>query len=68
MNLLARAIEEGGPSRESVRRALDRVGHGGAPFEGATGKIAFDSLGDVPDKQVYITVVRNGAVLLAGGL
>ena len=68
VNLLARAIEEGGPNRESVRRALDRVGHGAAAFEGATGKIAFDSLGDVPDKQVYITVVRNGAVLLAGGL
>jgi len=51
-----------------VRRALDRVGRGAAPFEGATGKIAFDSLGDVHDKQVYITVVRNGAVLLAGGL
>lgn len=66
--LLARAIEEGGPSRESVRRALDRVGQDAGPFEGATGRIAFDSLGDVPDKQVYITVVRNGAVLLAGGL
>ena len=68
VNLLARAIEEGGPSRESVRRALDRVGRAAAAFEGATGKIAFDSLGDVHDKQVYITVVRNGAVLLAGGL
>jgi branched-chain amino acid transport system substrate-binding protein len=68
VNLLARAIEEGGPNRESVRRALDRVGHGAAAFEGATGQIAVDSLGDVPDKQVYITVVRNGAVLLAGGL
>lgn len=68
VNLLARAIEEGGPNRESVRRALDRVGHGTTAFEGATGKIVFDSLGDVPDKQVYITVVRNGAVLLAGGL
>ncbi len=68
VNLLARAIEDGGPNRESIRRALDRVGHGTAPFEGATGKIVFDSLGDVADKQVYITVVRNGAVLLAGGL
>ena len=68
VNLLARVIEEGGPNRESVRRAMDRVGHGAAPFEGATGRIAFDSLGDVADKQVYITVVRNGAVLLAGGL
>lgn len=68
VNLLARTIEEGGPNREGVRRALERVGRGSAPFEGATGRIAFDSLGDVPDKQVYITVVRNGAVLLAGGL
>jgi branched-chain amino acid transport system substrate-binding protein len=68
VNLLARVIEEGGPNRESVRRMMDRVGHGAAPFEGATGRIAFDSLGDVADKQVYITVVRNGAVLLAGGL
>jgi branched-chain amino acid transport system substrate-binding protein len=68
VHLLARAIAEGGASREGVRRAMDRVGRGAAPFEGATGKIAFDSLGDVPDKQVFITVVRNGAVLLAGGL
>jgi branched-chain amino acid transport system substrate-binding protein len=68
IHLLAQAIADGGPTREGVRRSLERVGRGLAPFEGATGRIAFDSLGDVPNRQVYITVVRNGAVLLAGGL
>ncbi len=68
VNLIARAIEEGGPTRDGVKRALEQVGRTTAPFDGATGRIAFDSLGDVPNRQIYITVVRNGAVLLAGGL
>lgn len=68
VHLLAAAIEAGGASRAGVRRALEQVGRTRAPFEGASGRIAFDSLGDVPNRQVYITVVRNGAVLLAGGL
>jgi branched-chain amino acid transport system substrate-binding protein len=66
--LIARAIEEGGPTRDGVKRALEQVGRTTSPFDGATGRIAFDSLGDVPNRQIYITVVRNGAVLLAGGL
>jgi ABC-type branched-subunit amino acid transport system substrate-binding protein len=37
------------------------------PFQGVTGAIAFDSLGDVPNRQVYIGVVHGGAVQLAEG-
>ena len=33
---------------------------------GVTGSIAFDEVGDVPDAQVYVTVVRNGRIELAG--
>ena len=68
VHLIANAIAEGGATRDGVKRALEQVGRARAPFDGASGRIAFDSLGDVPNRQVYITVVRNGAVLLAGGL
>ena len=37
-----------------------------APFEGVTGRIAFDSLGDVPTRDVHVAVVRNGALRLPG--
>jgi ABC-type branched-subunit amino acid transport system substrate-binding protein len=37
------------------------------PYDGVTGRIAFDSLGDVPTREVYVAVVRNGALRLAGG-
>jgi ABC-type branched-subunit amino acid transport system substrate-binding protein len=37
------------------------------PFEGVTGTIAFDLNGDVPNQQVVIGVVRQGAVVPAEG-
>jgi hypothetical protein len=39
-----------------------------APYDGVAGRIAFDSLGDVTDRPVFITVVREGRALLAGSL
>lgn len=68
VHLLARVIAQGGASRDAVRRALAEVGRGDAPYEGVAGRIAFDSVGDVTERPVYITVVRDGAALLAGGL
>ena len=67
VHLVARAVDEAGTSRARVRDALARVGSGSAAYEGVTGRIAFDSLGDVPERQVYVGVVRRGEVVLAGG-
>jgi branched-chain amino acid transport system substrate-binding protein len=61
--LLARALERGGASRREVRDYLARVGRDEPAFEGVTGRIAFDSLGDVPGKPVVIGVVRNGRLV-----
>jgi branched-chain amino acid transport system substrate-binding protein len=60
VNLLARAIEQVGADRRAVRDYLAQVGRGRPAFEGVTGTIAFDSLGDVPAKAVVIGVVRAG--------
>jgi ABC-type branched-subunit amino acid transport system substrate-binding protein len=64
--LLKHVIERAGTDRRRIRDALAAVGTPDA-FEGVTGRIAFDSLGDVPSKDVHIAVVRNGALRLAGG-
>jgi branched-chain amino acid transport system substrate-binding protein len=64
--LLRNVIARAGPEREAVRRELAQVGTGEPAFQGVTGTVAFDSRGDVPNKAVYIGVVRDGAVHLAG--
>jgi branched-chain amino acid transport system substrate-binding protein len=64
--LLREVIARAGPKRQAVRRELARVGSGAPSFRGVTGVVAFDSRGDVPNQAVYIGVVRNGAVRLAG--
>lgn len=66
--LLRDVIARAGTDRESIRRALAEVGTATPAFEGVTGRIAFDSAGDVPTRQVYIGLVKNGQVVLAGGL
>jgi len=65
--LLARAIEEAGTDREAIREYLAGVGTETPPFEGVTGRIAFDEDGDVPAKDVVIGVVRAGRIVTAPG-
>jgi branched-chain amino acid transport system substrate-binding protein len=65
--LLRNVIAKAGPKREDVRRALAKVGSGSPAFRGVTGTVAFDMRGDVPNQAVYIGVVRDGRVGLAGG-
>jgi branched-chain amino acid transport system substrate-binding protein len=65
--LLREVIGRAGNDREAVRNALARVGSTTPAFEGVTGPIAFDSLGDVPASEVHIGVVRAGALRLAEG-
>ena len=50
-----------------MRNALAGVGTATPAFEGVTGRIAFDSLGDVPGSEVHIGVVRAGTIRLAEG-
>lgn len=63
--LLGDVIARAGTERQAVRRALAGVGSETPPFEGVTGVVAFDAAGDVPDQNVYIGMVRHGAVEVA---
>ena len=63
VQLLARAIEEVGADRRAVRDYLGTVGGERPAFDGVTGRIAFDSAGDVPRKAVVVGVVRNGRLV-----
>ena len=65
--LLRDVIARGGTTRAAVRSGLAAVGTTSPAFEGATGRVAFDSLGDVPASEVHIGVVRAGALRLADG-
>jgi branched-chain amino acid transport system substrate-binding protein len=53
--------------RRGIRDRLARIGSDLPPFEGVTGKIAFDKKGDVPTKTVVIGTVREGQLLLEPG-
>jgi branched-chain amino acid transport system substrate-binding protein len=64
--LLESVISRAGPKRQDIRRALADVGTRIPAFKGVTGKVAFDMRGDVPNQEVYIGLVRDGAVNLAG--
>jgi branched-chain amino acid transport system substrate-binding protein len=63
--LLARGIEAVGPNRSRLTEYLAGVGTASPPFDGVTGRIAFDAQGDVPAKTVVLGVIRNGAVITA---
>jgi branched-chain amino acid transport system substrate-binding protein len=64
--LLRDVIARAGPKREDIRRALAEVGTRAPAFKGVTGTVAFDMRGDVPNQAVYIGIVHDGAVSLAG--
>ena len=63
--LLREVIARAGTERQAVRRALAGVGSETPAFEGVTGVVAFDAVGDVPDQNVYIGRVSGGAVEVA---
>lgn len=67
VHLIAEAIRDAGPGREAIRDALARLGHGRPAYEGITGHVTFDDQGDVPEKAVYVGVVRGGRLVLAAG-
>ena len=63
--LLRDVIARAGTDRQAVRRALAGVGSETPAFEGVTGVVAFDAVGDVPDQNVYIGKVHGGAIEVA---
>jgi branched-chain amino acid transport system substrate-binding protein len=65
IHLLREVIARAGTDRQAVRSALAAVGSETPAFQGVTGVVAFDAAGDVPDQNVYIGLVRGGAVEVA---
>lgn len=63
--LLRDVIARVGTDRRAVRDELARVGSAAPAFAGVTGRVAFDSLGDVPASEVHVAVVRDGGVVQA---
>jgi branched-chain amino acid transport system substrate-binding protein len=65
--LLRDVIARAGTGRADIRRALAGVGSVSPAFQGVTGTVAFDANGDVPNQNVYIGLVRHGAVTVVNG-
>jgi len=63
--LLAKVLGEAGSDRGRVRNTLARIGNDDPAYDGVVGRVAFDSLGDVPDLKVQIGVARSGALVPA---
>ena len=61
--VIAQAIDLGGPTRKGVREYLASMQDRGA-YSGLTGQIAFQSTGDIAGKQMSMTRVRRGALVL----
>lgn len=62
VHLLKTAIERAGPGRRELRDAVAATGRTAPPFDGLTGRIAFDEHGDVPTLDILVGVVRNGTI------
>ncbi|HEU4565546.1 MAG TPA: ABC transporter substrate-binding protein [Gemmatimonadaceae bacterium] len=61
LNVVARAIAEGGPTREQVRARLARLNEQ-VPLRGVTGSIAFRADGDRAGRGLLLTRVRRGGL------
>ncbi len=61
--LLAAGLDAVGPDRRAIRDYLASVGTQRPAFEGITGRIAFDSSGDVRGKPLTIATVHGGRLV-----
>lgn len=66
--LLRGVLSRGSYSGEELRSAVARIGSAAPAFEGVTGQIAFDEVGDVPRQRVVIGRVEGGQVRAVEGL
>lgn len=64
--LISQAVAEVGTDRAAVRDAIAAVGNSRPVFEGVIGAIGFDANGDVTTPNIYVGVVRDGVIELAG--
>lgn len=67
VHILAEAIEAVGTDRGRLRDRVAAIGRTLPPYNGVTGRIAFDDAGDVPDKPVVIGVVTANTLVTAPG-
>ncbi|HEU4698939.1 MAG TPA: ABC transporter substrate-binding protein [Gemmatimonadales bacterium] len=67
VHLLREVMGRVGTGRRAIRDGLAQVGSTAPAFAGITGPLAFDSLGDVPGRRVYVGVVERGRIRLADG-
>ncbi|HSB54254.1 MAG TPA: ABC transporter substrate-binding protein [Gemmatimonadales bacterium] len=65
VNLLAKVVKSVGSDRAAVRNALARIGTTDSAYQGVVGRVAFDSLGDVPELKVRIGLARGGILVPA---
>lgn len=63
VQLLVAVMTDAGTDRRAIRDRVARIGKDLPPFDGVTGKIAFDDKGDVPTKPVVIGTVREGKLI-----
>ncbi len=68
LHLLRDVIARVGTDRRRIRDAVAEIGRSTPAFEGVTGEIAFDSVGDVPRQRVIISRVTGGRVVAVEGL
>jgi len=75
LRVIARALEVvsratgGQPTRQRVRDALAAIGNGSPPYQGATGRIAFDKNGDPMNKALLVMRLdANGRTRMNGFL
>jgi branched-chain amino acid transport system substrate-binding protein len=66
--LLRDVLSRGVHSGPDLRDAIAKIGTGAPAFEGVTGEIAFDEVGDVPRQRVVIGRVESGQVRAVEGL
>lgn len=66
VHILARAVGGVGTDRVKIVEYLEGVGSASPPYDGVTGRIAFDENGDAKEKPVVIGVVRGRALISAG--
>ena len=64
--VIALAIEQAGGDREKIRDYLASMDAGRA-YDGITGKISFESTGDVAPKPMVMTRVQRGALVVHSG-
>ena len=65
--MISNLVAEVGTDRAVLRDAFAGVGTTRPAFEGVIGTVAFDENGDVTVPNVFIGVVRDGEIELAGG-